>query len=189
MDPVRTIRDALASGEIAEDQLTARRLGALLGKTTSVLYHHWGSVDGFLFAVAQDGYGLLGERLLSVAAGGLPAIAESFITFGLDHPVLYRLMFERTWDWDALRAAGAFTDLPGMSLWARVNDLMESLGSANPRQDALLLHAALHGLVSLANSGRANVGDLTVSDREAALLAARTLASRLCLPHTPEFKS
>ena len=35
-------RDALASGDLGFEDLTARRLGSFLGKTTSVLYHHWG---------------------------------------------------------------------------------------------------------------------------------------------------
>jgi len=187
---VRTVRDALASGDLAETDLTARRVGAFLGKTTSVLYHHWGSLDGFLFAVAQDGYVLLSRVLGDASTRGLTATAEAFIGFGMDQPVLYRLMFERVWDWDALRAAGAFTDAPGLVLWARVTDALAAAGSEHPAVDALLLHASLHGLVSLANSGRANVGDLSITDREAALGAARALVSRLCavpaLPLLPE---
>jgi len=179
-EAIRAVRDDLAAGRLRADDLTARRIGAHLGKTTSVLYHHWGSLDGFLFAVAQDGYVLLMERLVPVAAGGLPAVAEAYIDFGLAHPVLYGLMFERPWEWDALRAAGAFADMPGLALWGRVVDALAAGGSDDPAGDALLLHASLHGLVSLANSGRANVGDLTVSDRDAALRAARTMATRIC---------
>ncbi len=186
MNAIRTIRDALASGELDAADLSARRIAGLLGKTTGVLYHHWGSLDGFLFAVAQDGYVLLSELLLAAAPGGLPAVAEAFIEFGLDHSLLYRLMFERTWDWDALRAAGAFVDLPGHALWDRVTSTLEAGGSQDPAGDALLLHATLHGLVSLANSGRANVADLTVTDREAALRAARTMAERICSAPLPE---
>ncbi len=180
MSAVRTIRDALASGELDAADLSARRIAGLLGKTTGVLYHHWGSLDGFLFAVAQDGYVLLSERLVAAAPGGLAAVAEAFIEFGLDHRLLYGLMFERTWDWDSLRAAGAFVDLPGLVLWDRVPDTLRAGGSKDPAGDGLLLHATLHGLVSLANSGRANVADLTITDRQAALRAARTMAQRIC---------
>jgi len=186
-DAVRYIRDALAAGELTESDLTARRIGARLGKTTSVLYHHWGSLDRFLFDVSQDGYLLLTEVLLA-AGPALPDIAEAFIAFGLDRPVLYRLMFERPWPWDDLRAAGAFEGAPGLALWGRVVDRLAAAGSTGPRRDGLLLHAALHGLVSLANSGRANVGDLTVTARGAAGAAARNLAARICAP-SPEPKS
>ncbi len=144
-EAIRTIRDALVAGELGVDGLTARRLSARLGRTTSVLYHHWGSLDGFLFAVAQDGYRLLGERLLAAAGEGLPGVAEAYIDFGLEQGTLYGLMFERTWDWDALRAAGAMTDLPGLVLWDRVTDILAAGGSDDPPRDALLLHAALHG--------------------------------------------
>jgi len=178
-DAVRTIRDAIAADDIPADELTARGLGARLGRTTSVLYHHWGSLDGFLFAVAQDGYLLLADRLGAVADAGLPDLAEAFVAFGLEHKVLYGLMFERTWDWGALRATGAMADLPGLALWAQSTERLAGAGSDDPAGDALLLQAVLHGLVSLANSGRANVGDLTVSDRDAAIRAARTFARRI----------
>lgn len=91
---------ALARGEIATDRLTARHLGEHLGKTSSVLYHHWGSLDGFLFAVSQAGFARLAETL-----GGrlqqpaeLADLAEAFVRFGLDHPALYHVMFERPYD-------------------------------------------------------------------------------------------
>jgi AcrR family transcriptional regulator len=174
---------ALQRGRLRLEQLTARGLGTFLGKTTSVVYHHHGSLDGFLFAVSQRGFAQLGARLSSVAAGtgGLEQLAEAFVRFGLDSPALYALMFERRYDWAALRRTGAFDRTPpGLALWTELIAFLRGAGSSDPDVDARLMMAGLHGTVSLASSGRANVGALSRSDREMALASARSLARRVC---------
>ncbi len=183
MDPIRKIRDAIIRGELTPAKLSARSLAAYLGKTTSVLYHHWGSVDGVLFAVSESGFELLCAALEDVraASGQLPDYAEAIVRFGLRHPTLYGLMFERHYDWDALRAAGTFDIVqPSMSLWNTFVSEITATGSSEPDSDARILYAALHGMVSLALSGRANVGALSATDEDVAISSARTLAKRLC---------
>lgn len=179
MDNVTQVREALARGELTEADLTARKLSAFLGRTTSVLYHHWGSLDGFLYAVSQDGFRVLSERVAGASAGGLAAVAEAFVVFGLDHPALYHVMFERRYDWDALRETCEVTPSSGLGLWQRVVDAVRCAGSDEPDVDARVLYAGLHGLVSLALSGRANIGDLSTTDRDAAVYAARRLTARI----------
>jgi AcrR family transcriptional regulator len=174
---------ALERGRLRLDQLTARGLGAFLGKTTSVVYHHYGSLDGFLFAVSQAGFVELGARLRLVLerGGSLEDVCEAFVAFGLDAPALYALMFERRYDWALLRRAGMFEKKPlGLDLWSGLITLLGSAGSRAPDSDARLLMAGLHGLVSLAATGRANVGALERTDREVALASARDLARRIC---------
>ena len=172
--------EALTKGKLGAKDLTARRLSAFAGKTTSVLYHHWGCLDGFLYAVSQAGLGRLGQKLLGVIGNedGLARAAEEFVRFGLDHPVLYELMFARQFDWDALRKQGKTTEGPGMGLWSQLVAYFAGRGSEQPETDARLMFAGLHGLVHLALSGRANVGAISVSDRDTALSAARALAER-----------
>jgi AcrR family transcriptional regulator len=180
--------DALASGKLGTADLSARQLGAFLGKTTSVLYHHWGSLDGFLFAVSQHGVRKLGEHVVKKLGkgGDLSDMAAGFVSFGLDHPALYELMFERRYDWKALRESGAFTsESPGLGLFTSMTAFLAGAGSTDADGDARILFAGLHGLVSLALSGRANVGMLSRSDRELAVASARKLARRL-LPHDPK---
>ncbi|MFZ5476327.1 MAG: TetR-like C-terminal domain-containing protein [Myxococcota bacterium] len=177
MDDARRIHDALLAGRLAREDLTARGLGAFLGATTSRVYHHYGSLDRLLHAVATEGYRTLAAHLAGALPGGLAAVAEAFVAWGLDHPVLYELMFVRAYDWAALRAAGAFADAPGLAMWGALQQLLA--GAEDPRTDALLFYAGLHGLVSLALGGRANIGRLDVTDRDAALAAARALATRL----------
>ncbi len=181
-DAVARVHRALAKGTLRADSLTTRELGAFVGKTTSVLYHHWGSLDGFLHAVSQAGFVDLGRRLQGVleSGGDLADVAESFVAFGLQSPALYSVMLERRYDWAALRKQGAFVGtLPGSALWSALTMLVAAAGSDEPDLDARIFFAGLHGLVSLALSGRANVGALTKTDRELAIAAARRLARRI----------
>lgn len=181
-DPVLYVRDALASGELGFEDLTARRLGSFLGKTTSVLYHHWGSLDGFLFAVSQAGMALLHDRLSSALdeRASLADVAAAFVAFGLDSPALYALMFVHRFDWAALKRAGAMDQpMPGLMIWNTLVDRIRACGSPDPEADARLLYAALHGLVSLASSGRVNIGALADTDRDVALASAHRLVEHL----------
>ncbi len=176
---MKTVLSGLERGEIGLGDLTARRLGGLVGKTTSVLYHHFGSLDGFLYRVSQAGFSKLAEHLVSCGPK-LEDIAVGFVEFGLDRPCLYGLMFERRFDWARLRDQGYFEDTaPGLDMWSSLIATIEAHGSKTPDVDARLLYSGLHGLVSQALSGRANVGALDVPDRDMATELARQLVRRI----------
>ena len=177
-DPVQRVYDALKCGELTVTELSARKLGKFLGKTTSVIYHHWGSVDGLLYEVAQRGFI---ELLTFIAQAGheLTDSGQAYVAFGLDNQVIYGLMFNRIYDWQALRERGAFSASQGGSgLWQATGMRLAELGSTNPEEDTRLWFAFLHGTVSLAISERANFESLSTSDRDMALGLARTFATR-----------
>ncbi len=73
--------------------------------------------------------------------------------------------------------------MPGLVQWETMVAWFANLGSDDPDGDARLLYAGLHGLVSLASTGRANIGDLNTSDRDMAISLARRLARRLTQHH------
>lgn len=177
---VRRIRDALAEGELSHGDLTARALGEFLGKTSSVVYHHWSSLDGLLFAVAESGFELLRRRMTEQTGDdSLEVLAETFVEFGLDCPDLYALMFERHYDWGQLRRTGDFDgDRPSRSIWDVFALKLEDRAVDRPDREARILLAGLHGLVSLASTGRFDVGNLDAAGREFALASARRLVRR-----------
>ena len=179
---------ALIAGRLSAEDLSARKLGSFLGRTTGAVYHRWGSLDGLLFAVSQRGFADLGGRVTAVWSRkrSLAACAVVYVEFGLDHPELYALMFERRFDWTALRAVGAFEQAtPGSQLLAGVGCLFEESGSKTALRDTRLLMAGLHGIVSFAASGRMNTGELQSPDRSVAVASAKDLASRLFTTQTP----
>jgi hypothetical protein len=178
---VDSITHAVLLGDLTLKELSARKLAKFLGKTTGVIYHHWGCLDGFLYQVAQGGFAHLREYQHS--AENPSSACRQFVAFGLDYPAMYHLMFDHVYDWKAIRRKGLFDgSSPGMQMWDGLVGQVEALGSVAPDADARLLYASLHGLVSLARSGRANVGELGVTDREMALALAEQLPQRLFHP-------
>ena len=178
-EEVSRVCDALASGELTADTLGARRVADLLGRTTGLLYHHWGSLDGFLHEVAQLGWTRMADALMEHALHPVQDLAEAYLRFAFQHPALYHLMSERRFDWARLRADGRLSAGAGLDLWDALTSRLSSAGSDAPAEDARLLYASLHGLASLALSGRANVRDIDTTDEEVALRAARHLVRRL----------
>lgn len=179
---IERIYRALVAHELDPTDLSARRIAAFLDRTTGAVYHRWGSVDGLLFTVGQRGFVDLDRRLRAVfsKASDLAACAAAYVEFGLDHPGIYPLMFERRYDWAALRAAGYFERVvPGTGFLTAVVQMVHTSGSKDPIADARLLMAGLHGLVSFAASGRMNTGDLSRTDRAVAVASARDLAARI----------
>jgi AcrR family transcriptional regulator len=175
-EAVERIRLAIERGELDAADLTARKVATLLGKTTSLLYHHWGSLDVFLYDVAQSGFGQLAGQL---ACKSLPEMAEAYVRFAVASPVLYELMFHRRWDWASLKARRDTQKSAGFRMWQALVGVLAARGSTDPDSDARLLYAGLHGIASLAISGRANVGKLDHTDLEIAISIAQRLVQHL----------
>ncbi len=180
-DPVQHTCDALLAGELTVFDLSARRLSKFFGKTTSMFYSRWGSLDGFLFGVGQAGFVELGDRMRSAwRKGDLRDVAEAFVRFGFEQESLYHVMFQLPHDWPALRLKGLLAEpLAGRQVWSELVDAVRESGAKTPEQDAHLLYAGLHGLVDQAITGRANFDDLASSDADVAVGLARRLAERL----------
>jgi AcrR family transcriptional regulator len=188
---VTRVRQAIEAGELGAGDLTARALSAFLGQTTSVLYHHFGSLEGFLYAVSIEGFVVLAGRLAAMQqAGASPqALAEAYVDFGLEQPVLYRLMLEDRYDWAALARAGQALTPAQMGPWNAMIAIFERSGSDDPETDARVFHAAAHGIVLLALTGRMNTGDPDRSHREVALRAIRRLITLMFPDRRPAPKS
>jgi AcrR family transcriptional regulator len=133
--------------------LRVRDVASAAGSSTMGVYTHFGSKPGLLEQVYLHGFQRLERQLEAVPAteggrGELLAFALAYRAFALDNEALYGLMFERaTPDLvpsDASRLAGLKTfEL----LAARIAALRPD--AADPRTNAHLAWAAMHGLVSI----------------------------------------
>jgi hypothetical protein len=170
--------DALRRGEIGRADLTARKLTAFLEQSTIVLYHRFGSLDGFLIRIDGAGWRLLLSELQQVKAPALEDVAEAYVDFAFRHRDLYWLMTEHPFDRDALRARGQLR--LESTLLSAFRDLLARHGSREPDADTFVAFAALHGLASLALGGRLELGggrNLRGRIREEARRVARLLAA------------
>ncbi len=177
---VARVAAALAGGELSCEGLAARRVAALLGKTTGALYHHFGSLDRFLYEVAQHGWRLVAAELAPRLSEPPEELAEAWLRWVFAHPELYRLMADHPFHWARLRDAGAFdTEGPALGLFDALVARLALAGSPSPPDDARAIQAVLQGLASLALSGRANVREVDTPDEEVAVRVARHAVSRL----------
>lgn len=174
---VERVYHALASRKLGRADLTARTLGQFLGQTTSVLYHHFGSLEGFLYAVSIHGFTMLTDRLDAAArAGADPAeLARAYLGFALDHPVLYQLMMADSYDWDALGRAGQAFQPAQLRPWNTLVDFLRRAGSPTPELDAGVFQSTVHGVVLLTLTGRITTGAPGAPARD----VATTIVSRV----------
>ena len=158
-EPVARVFQALCEGRLTRDDLTARKIAAFLGQTTMVLYHHFGSLDGFLIRVDGAGWRRLADLLETRARAGadLRSLAVGYVEFALRHPDLYWLMAERRFDRARLREQGRLR--LARPLWGAFVELLRRYGSTRPAEDTHVLFAGLHGIAMLTLSGRANLGE------------------------------
>jgi AcrR family transcriptional regulator len=173
------------------DELSARWVAKALGQTTGVIYHHWGSFDGFLLEVSGIGW----ERLVTFVVDAYrkhPAaqtIARSYVDFALAYPVLYWLLAERPLPRDVVRSKlDSGSGLPSFAAFGRFLVLLSEVDPTLNVADARALHAAAHGLASQMLSGRLlSTPDVKDRDiREVAYEVADAIAGRMLKGTSPE---
>ncbi|MEM6105907.1 TetR/AcrR family transcriptional regulator [Mycobacterium sp. 050272] len=139
------------------DAVTTRRLANEIEYSQPVLYKHFASMEQIADAVALDGYAELAAAIQGADADAaaevaLARIAQAYLDFARDNPAVYAAMFTRA---TALRFAAADTPPQLAEAFAA---LRQAVGRVADGDDADTLTevfwAALHGLVTLAATGR-----------------------------------
>jgi AcrR family transcriptional regulator len=154
--------------ELAEqegwDAVTTRRLSAEIEYSQPVLYKHFSGMDGIVASVAVQGFGELADVLAAARTGAdgaagaawgraaLSRVAHAFIGFARDNPALFDAMFTRA---TTLHFAAADTPAELTAAFAELRAAVELVaGPRDPDTLAEVVWAALHGLVTLARTGR-----------------------------------
>lgn len=94
-----------------EAGLTLNAITSASGVSAGSIYHHFGSLQGVVLALAQSWLGrLLGEvvealRQVTDARGGVRALTETYLRFIQEHPDAARLMHSVTADREAITNA------------------------------------------------------------------------------------
>ena len=141
----------------AREPVTLRSLVAGTGASTMAVYTHFGGMGGVWKAVRQEGFTRLGARLATVPTSADPvrdlaALVAAYLQNALDHPDLYRVMFDEDFDLEDAEAAG-----DTLEYLVRAAERGRQAGrfraDADPLELATRGWVVGHGLVSLVASG------------------------------------
>ncbi|CAA6604310.1 Regulatory protein TetR [Rhodospirillaceae bacterium LM-1] len=152
--------------------LTARRVAEAIGYSPGTLYNLFANQDDLVVQVNAQTLSMLDQALAGVRLSGKPeadllAQAMAYLAFLDQHPRLWELLFEYR--------LGENSPLPD---WfnARIQELLLKVEAAlaplfkpsenrNRAEAALVLWASLHGIGSLASSGKLDIVTTCQPDR------------------------
>ncbi|MCE9670653.1 TetR/AcrR family transcriptional regulator [Myxococcus stipitatus] len=163
------LRQALVDATLAliakEDvgAVSLREVARRAGVTAAAPYHHFRDKNALLAAVAEEGYRALNQRMDEAMArtrapelaGRVKAMARCYVSFAVEHPAHYRVMFREEWGDEEKYAA---VHAEGMRAFQRLLDLTAEASAASggrldPETLAFNVWAWVHGLASLWNEG------------------------------------
>jgi len=176
--------------EKQEWAFSLREVTRRAGVSHNAPYNHFADKRDLLAAVAAAGFATLGERLMKAASGienaqlVLVNSALAYVTFGVENPAHYRLMFSSALITasegrpESVVAAGADT----RAILAQIIRRGAVMGDFDPSLAAdVELHVAVlsawstvHGLTMLMIDGVADAPQVSIED------VARKVASALC---------
>lgn len=153
--------------ELGYDEFSLRKVAERVGYTATTIYRHFADKDALLYAVTDEGFRRFTARLRGTGAGvpdpfdWLKVMGLTYIDFGLENPVYYRVMF---------------MERPDL-LWRRLPDRpgsrMESFG---------VLRAAVEAVVA---TGRTRETDVLAIGNALWAQTHGTVALALSMPHMP----
>ncbi|HET8994355.1 MULTISPECIES: WHG domain-containing protein [unclassified Rhodococcus (in: high G+C Gram-positive bacteria)] len=141
----------------AREPLTLRSLVTGTGVSTMAVYTYFGGMDGLWKALRQEGFTRLGSGFRTVETSGdgvrdLAALSASYIDNALDHPDLYRVMFDASVELEDLEAADATLEFLVQAA-RRARNEGRFRADVDPLELAIQSWAIDHGLVSLVANG------------------------------------
>lgn len=141
--------------------VTMRQLASELGVSPMTPYRYFEDKDDILAAVRANGFNRFAEALETArdnATGARArgaAVGEAYVTFALEHPHSYKLMFDfnqpHVEKYPDLVAAGKRAQ---KTMTGYIEDAMaEGMMAGDPEQIGLMFWAAIHGAVILELAG------------------------------------
>ncbi|MBC8092209.1 MAG: TetR/AcrR family transcriptional regulator [Pseudonocardia sp.] len=158
-DPaVRTLLVERAAHMVrTREPITLRSLVAGTGVSTMAVYTYFGGMDGVWMALRQEGFTRLAARFATVPTSEDPvqdmaALYAAYLGNALDHPDLYRVMFDASFELEDVDAAdAALRYLVRAAERSRVAHRFHV--DTDPRQLATRSWVVAHGLASLVAGG------------------------------------
>jgi AcrR family transcriptional regulator len=139
------------------EPITLRSLVSGTGVSTMAVYTYFGGMEGVWKALRQEGFTRLAARFATVATSkdpiqDLTALVVAYIGNALDHPDLYRVMFDASFDLEDLAAADATLEYV-VHAAERSREAERFRADTDPLELATQCWILGHGLVSLVANG------------------------------------
>ncbi|MFD2467000.1 TetR/AcrR family transcriptional regulator [Amycolatopsis silviterrae] len=158
-DPaVRTLLLERAAGMLrTREPITLRSLVAGTGVSTMAVYTHFAGMDGLWKALRQEGFTRLARRMAAVRPSADPvrdhaALISAYLGNAVDHPDLYRVMFDANFELEDAQAADDTLEYLVQAA-ARGRDTGRYREGLDALELATQSWAVAHGLVSLVANG------------------------------------
>ncbi|OLT32482.1 TetR family transcriptional regulator [Actinomadura sp. CNU-125] len=139
------------------EPITLRSLVTGTGVSTMAVYTHFGGMDGMWGALRQEGFTRLAARFATVTTStdpvrDLTVLIAAYCGNALDHPDLYRVMFDANYELEDLQAADDTLEHLVQAVRRGV-DAGRFEPATVPLDLAIQSWAVAHGLVSLVAGG------------------------------------
>lgn len=139
------------------EPITLRSLVAGTGVSTMAVYTHFAGMDGLWKALRQEGFTRLAHRMAEVRPSADPvrdhaALISAYLGNALDHPDLYRVMFDANFELEDAQAADDTLEYLVRAA-ARGRDAGRYRAGLDALELATQSWAIAHGLVSLVANG------------------------------------
>lgn len=139
------------------EPITLRSLVAGTGVSTMAVYTHFGGMDGMWKALRQEGFTRLAARFEAVPTSADPVrdltvLVAAYLRNALDHPDLYRAMFDASHELEDLQAADDTLEHLVRAV-RRARDEGRFRAGTVPLDLAIQSWTVAHGLASLVAGG------------------------------------
>lgn len=156
-------------GSRPSEELSLRELARELGVSATAVYRHFPDKTALLRAIAERGFGLMGQMQQDAAASitgpaAFAAVGAAYIRFALRHPAVFRLMFASAPPRDLFSVPLEDLSGPMRLLREHVSSLAPPGASDATRKTiAIRAWALVHGLAVLALDGMITVDDALIN--------------------------
>jgi len=145
------------------ESLTLRAVGERLGVSRTALYRHFADKPTLLAAVGREGFRLLRLTLLEAweqngrGRAGFEAMGIAYVTFAVEHPAHYRVMFGRFID--SCEKDAAFIAEATSAFQVLVDSVVEQQQAGLVRRDEPIIQSRMiwslvHGISMLVIDGQ-----------------------------------
>ncbi|MCW3847670.1 TetR/AcrR family transcriptional regulator [Sphingomonas sp. LB-2] len=139
-----------------------REVARAVGVSPTAVYRHFPDKGALLGAMAREGLDRLGSAQAEAGKRGFNAVGRAYITFALQNPALFRLIFANSPNHNPLDWNSDDPDTMPLLRMQAVREVAERDGEGAARLFALRAWALVHGLAVLLLDRQVTVDDATI---------------------------